>query len=669
MAKVDKVAAELNRLRDEIRRHDHLYYVLAKPVISDREYDRLMARVKQIEADRPELITPDSPTQRIGDRPIEGFAKVRHDVPMLSIDNTYSPDELREFHNRVLKGLDTKKVDYVADPKIDGVAVSLRYEAALLVLAVSRGDGEVGDDITANVRTIRTVPLRLTGTGWPRVLEVRGEVYWPRDAFAEFNRQRELAGEPTLANPRNATAGTLKLLDCRIVAQRRLAFYCHSFGRVEPMVANSHYKLATMAARWGIPVNPHLKIVNTLDQLAEFIDQWNEKRSELNYQTDGVVVKVDQFDLRSKLGTTARAPRWCIAYKYAAEQAVTTIRNVRCQVGKLGTLTPVGDLKPVWIGGTTVSHASLHNYDQVKRLGVKIGDTVIIEKAGEIIPQVVSVVTDRPRGKTAIKPPRTCPECGGAVEKDEGGVYIRCVNPFCQAKLKERIRYFASRNLMDIENLGPAIIDQLVDSGLVKGFADLYKLKQGDLAALDRMGDKSADNLIAAIEQSKTRDLSRVIAALNIPHVGVTTAEVLAGHLKDIDALMAATCDELAELPDIGPVVAKSIGDYFGSTNGRKAVSDLKAVGVNMQLLETEAQASETPLAGKTVVVTGTLTEFSRGEIEALIKKLGGRATSSVSAKTDMVVAGKNPGSKFDKAEKLGVKTITEKEFLDMLRS
>ncbi len=662
----DSIEQEIRKLREQIHRHDYLYYVLGQPEISDREYDRLMERLKELERERPDLITPDSPTQRIGDRPAEGFERVRHTIPMLSIDNTYSLDELREFHNRILKLLGVEQVEYVVDPKIDGVAVSLRYEDGVLVLGASRGDGEFGDDITQNIKTIRSIPLKLQGNDWPAVLEVRGEVYWPRKEFVEFNRQRQLRGEPALANPRNATAGTLKLLDSRIVAERKLAFICHSFGLIDPLPVNSHYELCQLVKGWGIPINIHMRKVCNLEELINTIEYWREKRSELEYQTDGMVIKVDRFDFRERLGYTARSPRWAIAYKYEAEQAVTVLKDVRWQVGKLGTLTPVAELEPVWLAGTTVSRASLHNYDQIERLGLKIGDTVIIEKAGEIIPQVVAVVKDKKRGNKEIVPPEKCPVCGGEVKKDADGVYYRCTNGSCPAQLKERLRYFASRDLMDIEGLGPAVIEQLVDNGLVKEYADLYKLKREDIISLERMGVKSADNLLKAIEESKNRDLPRVIAALNIPNVGLTTAEVLAKEYKSLDKLMEAEKEELESLPDIGPIVAKSIYDYFHNPANRKIIENLKSVGVNTELRE-ENEVSDKPLEGKTIVVTGSLEHFSRNEIENLIKKLGGKPTSSVSSKTDYLIVGENPGSKLDKAKKLGVKVISEQEFLDLI--
>jgi DNA ligase (NAD+) len=663
----DPIADEVAALREAIHRHDYLYYTLGKPEISDRNYDKLLQQLKDLEARRPDLITPDSPTQRVGEKPIESFTRVRHTIPMLSIDNTYNLDELKEFHKRVLKGLETDSAEYVIDPKIDGVAVSIRYEEGRLAVGVTRGDGEYGDDITQNIKTIKAIPMVLHGNGWPKVLEVRGEIYWPRKEFIEYNRKREAAGEATLANPRNATAGTLKLLDPRTVAQRKLSFICHSFGQVTPLPTNSHLELARLVNTWGIPINKNLVKLDSIEQVSALIEEWKEKRSELEYMTDGMVVKVDRFDYRDRLGSTSRAPRWVIAYKYEAEQAPTVLRQVRWQVGKLGTLTPVADLDPVWVAGTTVGRASLHNYDIIQNLGVRIGDTVIIEKAGEIIPQVVAVVKERPRGKEEIVPPSKCPECGGPIEKEEGLVALRCINPSCPAQFKERLAYFGSRDLMNIENLGPAIVEQLVDKGLVKEFADLYKLKIEDVLYLERMGAKSADNLLTAIEQSKSRDLPKVLAALNIMHVGVRTAEELALALKSMDRLMSTTVEELQNVSDIGPVVAQSIFDYFHSPLNRKTVEHLAGAGVNMTL---QAPTEELPqtFAGKTLVVTGTLSKFSRHDIEDLIKKLGGKVGSAVSAKTDFLVVGEDAGSKLEKARKLKVKIINEEEFSAMIK-
>ncbi|MFA5863879.1 MAG: NAD-dependent DNA ligase LigA [Phycisphaerae bacterium] len=668
-SKTDKSSTdkEISKLRAEIHRHDHLYYAQNQPEISDREYDKLLQRLKELETQRPDLITSDSPTQRVGERPLEAFRRVRHSIAMLSIDNTYNIEEVKEFHNRVLRGLGAVKLDYIIDPKIDGVSASLRYENGKLALGSTRGDGEYGDDITQNIKTIKTIPLVLGGKDWPKVLEVRGEVYWPRKSFVEFNRQREKAGEAVLANPRNATAGALKLLDSRMVAQRKLSFICHSFGLVDPMPANSHYELSQMVATWGIPISKYLQKVGSIEEVIKIIEEWAQKRSELEYQTDGMVVKIDRFDYRDKLGTTARSPRWVIAYKYEAEQAPTVIRQVRWQVGKLGTLTPVADLDPVWVAGTTVSRASLHNFDIIQELGVRVGDSVIIEKAGEIIPQVVAVVKERPRGKEAIEPPKKCPVCEGPVKKDEGGVALRCINPSCPAQFKEQLEFYGKRDLMNIENLGPAIVEQLVDKGLVREYADLYKLKKEELTGLERMGPKSADNLVKGIEESKTRDLPRVIAALNIQHVGLRTAEELADHFKTMDQLMNTSVEELQNVPEIGPVVARSVYDYFHSPINRKIVEQLEKAGVNMKL-QKAAPAGPQKLADKTLVVTGTLSQFSRREIEDLIKKHGGKVGSSVSSNTDFLIVGEDAGSKLEKAKELGVKTITEDEFLEMTK-
>jgi DNA ligase (NAD+) len=665
----DAIAREIKKLRDEINLHDTLYYVKAAPEISDRDYDQLLQRLKDLEKERPDLITPDSPTQRVGEQPIEGFVRVRHTIPMLSIDNTYNFDELRDFHNRVLKGLETSEVDYVVDPKIDGVAVSLRYEKGRLILGATRGDGEFGDNITQNIKTIKSIPLHLHGKGWPDVLEVRGEIYWPRKDFVEFNNRRESKGEATLANPRNATAGTLKLLDPRMVAERKLAFLCHGFGEITPLPAKTHSELAKLVADWGIPVSPNLRKIHEFDELIKLIEEWNEKRSDLEYQTDGMVAKVDRFDLRDRLGTTARSPRWVIAYKYETEQGVTMVQGVRWQVGKLGTLTPVADLDPVWVAGTTVSRASLHNIDIVRNLGVRIGDTVIIEKAGEIIPQVVSVVTERPRGETEIIPPSECPICGGPVERLEGEVALRCINPACPAQLKERLEYFGARDLMNIDNLGPAVVEQLVDKNLVREYADLYKLTRDQIVGLERMGEKSADNLIKAIEESKSRDLSKLVAALNIQHVGVRTSEELTDHYHSIDAIMNGSLEELQNIADIGPVVAQSIYDYFHSERNREVIEHLRQAGVNMESLREGEAEGEKKFAGKTFVVTGSLERFSRSQAQDLIKKLGGKPTGSVSVKTDYIVVGAEPGSKYDKAKKLGVKILSEEDFVKLIES
>ncbi len=673
----DKQAKRIEQLREEIRRHDYLYYVQARPEISDRDYDRLMDELKALEAAHPELLTPDSPTQRVGGQPVEGFATVAHGSPMLSIDNTYSADEVREFDARVRKALGETPFHYLADPKIDGVAVSLRYERGALALAATRGDGRRGDDVTNNVRTIRAVPLRLRGKGWPDVLEVRGEIYWPRRDFAAFNASLAERGEETFANPRNGAAGTLKQLDPKVVAARKLAFVAHGFGQWSKVPVRRAGELNGLLGEWGIPVSPHSRVCKDIGEVLAAIDDWASRRAEAEYETDGMVIKVDELDLRDELGATSKYPRWCIAYKYQAEQAATVLREVSFQVGRLGTITPVAHFDPVPLSGTTVSNASLHNFDQVDRLDVRVGDTIVVEKAGEIIPQVVQVLHEkRPSGTRKLHPPKRCPACDGETARDEGGVYLRCINPECPAQLRERLRFFAARGQMDIESLGEAIIDRLVEGGLVKHFADLYALTKDELVGLElgrhvnekgteviqRIQDKLAGNLLSAIEKSKSRGLARVLAALGIRHVGGRVAEVLAGHFGEMDALIAATQEQLTEIHEIGPVIAESVFRFFHSAAGRDAVRRLQAAGVNMTA-ERRAPAGEGPLAGKSVVVTGTLPGFSRKEAEDAITAAGGRPAGSVSKSTAFVVAGENAGSKLDKARQLGVEIIDEAEF------
>ncbi len=667
------VVAEIERLRNEIRRHDYLYYTLARPEISDQEYDRLMRRLAELERRHPELITPDSPTQRVGEQPLEGFEHVRHRVPMLSIDNTYSPAELREFDARVRKLLAGERFDYVIDPKIDGVAVALRYEHGRLTLGATRGDGQVGDDITRNLRTIRAIPLALLGDDWPDVLEVRGEVFWPRSDFEQTNRQRIAAGAEPFKNPRNATAGTLKQLDPRVVAERNLSFVTHGFGEIEPFPpgVRLHTELFARFKRWGLPISPHMHHAADIDEVIAFVERWETQRHQLDYETDGLVIKVNQLDLRRKLGATAKAPRWCIAFKYAAEQAESRIVSVDFQVGKLGTITPVANLEPVELAGTTVRRATLHNFEQVSRLDLHVGDAVIVEKAGEIIPQVIRALPEkRPAGARPIRPPTRCPQCRGPVAQDEGGVYLRCINPACPAQIVERLKFFCGRDQMDIEGAGPKLIEALYQHGLLRSFADLYRLRdhRDELIQIERLGEKSVDNLLAAIEASRQRPLARVLAALGIRHVGANTAELLAEHFGDIDALMAADRDELMQIEGIGPEVADSLVQWFSSDTGKQTIAELRRVGVNLTQPRRRRRTGGA-LAGKTVVVTGTLQNYSRKAIEQRLKELGARPASSVSRNTDFVLAGENPGSKLAKARQLGVRVITEAEFEELARS
>jgi DNA ligase (NAD+) len=556
-----------------------------------------------------------------------------------------------------------RRFHYVVDPKIDGVAASLRYERCVLALAATRGDGVRGDDITQNARTIRSIPLRLDGEGVPDVIEIRGEVYWPRSTFAATNAARAERGLETFANPRNGAAGTLKQKDSAEVAKRKLAFIAYGVGELSEPLAGRASEAMRQLQEWGVPVSPYQAVCDDIDAVLTVIDQWAAQRDEVDYETDGMVVNVDELALRDELGATSKAPRWCMAYKYEAERAETVLRAVDFQVGRLGTITPVARFDPVQLAGTTVSNSSLHNFDQIERLDVRVGDTVIVQKAGEIIPQVLQVLhANRPKDAQAIPRPAACPACGDATRQDEDGVYVRCVNPSCSAQLRERLRFFAGRNQMDIEHLGPAVIDQLVDRGWVWDFASLYTLEPEELADLDRMAWKSAENLTDAIRGSKDRPLDRVLAGLGIRHVGGRAAEILAGHFGEINALAEASVEELTEIDEIGPVIAESVHAFFHSAPGKETIARLKAAGLTMKG-ERKAISGDQPLAGKTVVVTGTLPSLTRPEAKAAIKAAGGKAASSVSKKTDFVVAGESAGSKLDKAKELGVEVIDEVEF------
>jgi DNA ligase (NAD+) len=650
-------------LRREIRRHDFLYYIQNEPEISDQDYDELFAELKALEAQHPEVVTPDSPTQRVAGRPLGEFATVRHAIPMLSVDNTYSADELKAFDERVRKQLDAADYDYVVEHKIDGLAVSLRYVDGVLVTGATRGDGEVGDDVTTNIRTIRAIPLRLIdGENVAGVLEVRGEVYMPTKSFVALNKARAEADETAFANPRNAAAGSLKLLDARITATRNLSFFAYGIGETSQPPAQDHYQTLQQFKKLGLPVNPHTRKARNIAEVIEICRSWSDRRSELAYQIDGMVIKVNRYDQRDILGATGRSPRWCIAYKYPAEQARTVVESVAVQVGKTGALTPVANLKAVQLAGTTVRRASLHNFDEMRRLDVRPGDTVMIEKAGEVIPQVVEVKKEfRPAGAEPFPVPKKCPNCGTEVVKDEAGVYVRCPNPDCFGMLKERLRYFAGRDQMDIERLGVALIEQLIDAGLVKTFADIYRLKRDDLTALDRMGEKSAQNVLDGIEASKTRPLWRFIAALGIRHVGGQSAEVLAEHFGSLDALMDAGQDQLEAVDQVGPVMAQSVYEYFRNSRHRLVIDDLLAAGVRPQ--PSAGRKRTGGLQGKTVVVTGTLQGFSRQQAEQAVREAGGKVSGSVSKKTHYVLAGADPGSKLQKARELGVEIIDEEQF------
>lgn len=663
----ESIKQQIEKLRAELNRHNYLYYVEARPIISDQEYDRLMHELIDLETAHPQYASDDSPSQRVGGQALDEFRTVEHAVPMMSIDNTYSETDLRAFDERVKKGLGGEKPAYVVEPKVDGVAVNLRYEKGMLALAATRGDGRRGDEITVNARTIRSIPLRLFVDGdAPAVLEVRGEIYMPNAEFQRLNKELQAAGQPIFANPRNATAGTLKRLDPKTVAKRRLAFVAHGLGQLEPDLSDSYWHVMHKVAKWGIPIPEHIKQAKDIDEVVSIIESFAKVRGKLPYQTDGMVIKADSFAHRQKLGATSKAPRWVIAFKYPAEQMQTVLKDVRWQVGKGGTLTPVADLEPVFLAGTTVKRATLHNLDQIERLGVKIGDTVVVEKAGEIIPQVVQVIAEkRPKDARPIHPPKTCPSCGGPIEREEGTPYIRCRNHECVAMLKRRLRHFCARGQMDLERLGEKLIDQLVDAGLVRTFADIYKLKKEDLLELERMGDKSAQNVLDSIEGSRKQGLDRLVAGLGIPHVGSRVAYVLASEMGSLENLENVTAEQLSAINEIGPIIAQSVHHYFHSEQGKKEVAQLKAAGLDPKMAKPRTAAGAAlPLEGKSVVVTGTLDHFERKEIEELIQKLGGKPASSVSKNTSFVVAGDSAGSKLDKARELGIEVIDEAEFI-----
>jgi DNA ligase (NAD+) len=657
-----EVARRIEQLRELIRYHDRKYYVEAAPEISDREYDALYAELKRLEEEHPELITPDSPTQRIGDAPVPELVQVPHRVPMLSIDNSYDAREVREFAARARKLLGGEPIEWVVELKVDGVAVALHYEQGRLVRGVTRGNGVVGDDVTHNIRTIAEVPLVLAGHP-PPVLEVRGEVYIRNSDLVAINEQQQREGKETYANTRNLAAGSLRQLDPRVCAQRRLRFVAHGNGYCEGLTARTHMEFLHQIRSFGLPITPWVKCLPDIEAALAWCDEVIERLHELDFEVDGLVIKVNSFEQRERLGTRAKSPRWAIAYKFEKYEATTRVRNIHVQVGKTGTVTPVAELEPVQVAGTTVSRASLHNADEIERKDVRIGDVVVVEKAGKIIPHIVRVEKHLRKGHLPkYHFPTHCPECHTPLVKDEGGVYIRCPNPECPAQIRERIRFFATRNAMDIEGLGDKLVDQLVAKGLVRHFGDLYRLREEQLVALERMGKKSAQNLLRNIEASKDRGLARLLNALSIRHVGQRVAQILAQHFRTMDKLQSASVEELAAVPEIGPVIAQSVYDFLHSRYGRHVIEDLRRQGVRMDEPE-PVIAEEGPLAGKTIVVTGTLQHYSRDAIEEKIRRLGGRPSSSVSRKTDFLLVGEDPGSKLDKARELGVPTLTEEQF------
>ena len=661
------IEKKIDALREKIRHHEYRYYVLDSPEISDAAFDALMNELKRLEADHPKLITPDSPTQRVGGKPREGFVKAKHSSPMLSLDNAYSEEELHDWERRVHELSGRTDIEYMCELKLDGMSLALVYHDGRLERGITRGDGNVGEDVTLNVRTVRSVPLsvakdKLKKAGIPADFEVRGEMLMPLAAFRKLNEEREGQGLAVFANPRNFTAGTVRQLDPSITAQRRMNYFAYLLLNDGRTYFDRQSKAMDAMEAAGFKVNPNRKLAKNLGEVWKFIQSWEHKRESLPYEIDGIVIKVDRTAWQQELGFTGKAPRWAIAYKYAARGAVTQIENIVPQVGRTGKLTPVAWLKPVPIGGTTVSRATLHNMDEIERLGVKIGDWVEVERGGDVIPKVVKVVEDdkdRPRGNQQFEMPEHCPVCGGNVVRTPGEADHRCVNANCPAKLQGTILHFASRHVMDIDGLGEVLVNQLTERGLVKNVADLYKLAKNDLLQLERMGEKSAENVLAEIEDSKRLPLERVIYGLGIRFVGERTAQFLAEHFGSLDAVMKASAEELEEVNEVGPRIAESIVEFFGDEHNRKLIGDLRKAGLTFTGQKKE---KGTKLAGKTFVLTGTLARRTRDEAKKMIEDAGGRVSGSVSKKTDYVVAGSDAGSKLDKARELGVNVIGEEE-------
>ncbi|MGA8441282.1 MAG: NAD-dependent DNA ligase LigA [Candidatus Sulfotelmatobacter sp.] len=660
------IEKKIEALREKIRRHEYLYYVLDQPEISDAEFDKLMRELKDLEAERPELIAADSPTQRVGGKPREGFVKVPHSSPMLSLDNTYSEEELRDWERRVHELSGRSDVDYVCELKLDGMSLALIYEDGKLVRGITRGDGSIGEDVTLNVRTVRSVPLsiskeKLKKAGIPADFEVRGELLMPLAAFKRMNEERESKGLSLFANPRNATAGTVRQLESRVTAERRLDYFSYMLLRDGRTYSDRHWETLDALDAAGFKVNQNRKLVHSMEEVWTFIQEWAGKRESLAYEIDGIVVKVDRTALQEELGFTGKAPRWAIAYKYAARAGITKLEDIRVQVGRTGKLTPVAMLAPVLIGGTTVRNATLHNLDEIERLGVKIGDWVQVERGGDVIPKVAKVIADKdhPRGTRAFEMPESCPVCGTKVVRTEGEVDYRCVNANCPAKLRETILHFASRGVMNIDGMGDALVGQLTERGLVKNVADIYKLTKADLLSLERMGGKSAQNVLDEIENSKKLPLERVIYGLGIRMVGERTAQFLGEHFGSMEALESADVEELQDVNEVGPRIAESIVEFFSIAANRKLVERLRDAGLQ---LSGQKKQRGTQFAGKTFVLTGTLAHFTRDEAKKMIEDAGGKVTGSVSKNTDYVVAGADAGSKLDKAKELGVRVIDEKE-------
>ncbi len=655
------VAGRMEALRDQLQEHNYRYYVLDDPVVSDAEYDRLLRELQELESDHPDLISSDSPTQRVGAHPSEGFDTVAHRIPMLSLGNAFSEEEVAEFDRRVREQLDLDEVVYSAEPKLDGVAIALRYERGRLKLAATRGDGRSGEDVTTNVRTIRAVPLKLRGDGIPETLEVRGEIFMTRSGFSELNERLADAGEKTFVNPRNAASGSLRQLDSRITARRPLHFYCYQAATTDDL-PGCHSEILERLREMGLPVSPEARKVHGLEGLLDYYGKAGERRDRLDYDIDGVVYKVDDLDQQQELGFVSRAPRWAIAHKFPAQEEITRLLAIEVQVGRTGALTPVARLDPVFVGGVTVTNATLHNADEVRRKDVRPGDYVVVRRAGDVIPEIVrSIPERREQALEQWQMPDSCPECGSAVEQVEGEAAARCTGGLvCPAQRKRALEHFASRTAMDIDGLGEKVIAQLVERDLVHSPADLYSLDRDALAGLERMGEKSADNLIAALEDSKRVTLGRLLYALGIREVGAVTAQALARHFGTLDALVAAPVEALESVRDVGPVVARHVHAFFDEAHNRKVIDELLAAGVRYEPEEATAEAGELPLAGCTYVLTGSLSGLTRSEAKKRLEALGARVTGSVSKNTTALVAGDSPGSKLDRARELGIEVLDE---------
>ena len=659
---------KIERLRKLIRHHETLYYVQDQPAISDREYDLLMRELQDLEEKFPESVTPDSPTQRVGGKVAKRFTAVAHKTPMLSLDNAFSVDELKEFHQQVVKGLEnvsSEDIEYFVELKFDGLAVTLTYENGVFIQGATRGNGKEGEDITANLRTIKSIPLNIsTDKEKYGTLEVRGEVFMRRESFRELNKSREADGEAPFANPRNAAAGSLRLLDSSITAKRKLDIFVYGMGSTEPMPFKSHDEIQAALKNLGFKLNTNRHVCGSIEEVLPYIEKWQMEKDTLGYDVDGLVIKVNSLEYQKKLGATSKFPRWAVAYKYEAEKAETEVGDIICQVGRTGAITPVAILKPVYVSGSTVSRATLHNEDEIRKKDIRIGDRVLIEKAGEIIPRVVEVIKSKAKRGTPFKMPVKCPDCQSTLLRPEEEAILRCVNYDCPAQFKERLFHFASRNAMDIDHFGPAIIEQLVDKGWVKNFSDLYKLDPQNVARLERMAEKSAQNLIEAIEKSKSAGLARLLHALGIRHVGQRAAMILARHFHSMTKLQNAKQEDLEFVMEIGGTVAESLAVYFKQISNQEEIKRLAECGVEVEIT---GESVGTALSGKQFVLTGSLESLTRDEAKEKIAALGGRVTSTVSKKTDYVVVGTDPGSKVEKAKKLGIEVVTEKKLKQML--